>query len=150
MNIIVRQATSEDADIIATFNQQMALETEGKSLVQDVIQSGVRRMLEDSNLGFYLVAEIDRQTVGCLGVTGEWSDWRNGLFWWIQSVYVAPESRTGGVFSAMYQEVYSRARENADVCGLRLYAEKANENAISTYKRLGMIVTDYRLMEVLF
>ena len=145
--IKIRKAVPEDATIIAGFNRAMALETESKQLQEDTIASGVARMITDNDLGFYVVALFDDEIAGCLAITREWSDWRNGLFWWIQSVYVAQEFRSKGVFSGLYQYVSDLAKKEEEVCGLRLYADKGNERAIRTYLRLGMIETDYRLLE---
>ncbi len=145
--ITIRAANTEDAGDIARFNQAMALETEDKHLETHTIRAGVMRMLQDPDLGFYLVACTGEEVVGCLAVTTEWSDWRNGLWWWIQSVYVLPEWRGQGAFSRLYNEVRDRARAERDVCGIRLYAEKDNERAIRTYFRLGMIETEYRILE---
>ena len=107
----VRTATIQDAELIARFNQAMAMETESKALDWGTISAGVERMVLNPELGFYLVFEPDTggQITGCLGITFEWSDWRNGLFWWIQSVYVSPDSREQGVFTAMYHEVQKLA-----------------------------------------
>lgn len=146
-DITVRAATLEDAEVIAAYNQAMAAETEDKDLPTDKILPGVKRVFEDQGLGFYLVACIDDKVAGCLMITTEWSDWRNGLFWWIQSVYVAPEYRTKGVFTALYEHVRARAKASPDICGIRLYVEKENERAYRTYLRLGMVETDYRLLE---
>jgi GNAT superfamily N-acetyltransferase len=153
--IRIRKAAPPDTMTIAEFNQAMALETENRHLEGDTIQSGVARMIHDEDAGFYLVALIEdgksnEEIAGCLGITSEWSDWRNGLFWWIQSVYVSPLHRNRGVFSSLYQHVKDLAVEEADVCGIRLYADKENQNAISTYLGLGMMETDYRLLEVEF
>lgn len=147
--ISIRAATSADVDTIARFNIAMALETEDKRLAPDTIAAGVRRIIADESLGFYLVAEQEGTVVGCLAVTYEWSDWRCGLFWWIQSVFVEPSARASGVFSALYGEVRARAADTPDVCGLRLYVEKDNGRAQQTYSRLGMAETDYRLFEEL-
>lgn len=145
--IKIRKAVPQDAVTIAGFNQAMALETESKQLEEDTVQNGVARMISDNDLGFYLVALFDDEIAGCLAITREWSDWRNGLFWWIQSVYVAREFRSKGVFSSLYQYVSDLAKKEEEVCGIRLYADKENERAIRTYLRLGMIETDYRLLE---
>jgi len=148
----IRLATARDAEQIARFNQAMALETENKVLDWATISAGVERMVASPELGFYLVAEKPDETgiSGCLGVTFEWSDWRNGLLWWIQSVYIAPDFRAQGVFSSMYQEVTELAQREPDVIGVRLYAEQGNQRALSTYFKLGMIETDYRLLEAMF
>ena len=147
----VNRAIEPDAEIIARFNQAMAEETENKILPWDTILTGVTTMLTDDSLGFYLVARDDSGDVrGCLGITYEWSDWRNGLFWWIQSVYVDPSHRGTGVFTAMYKAIRDEAMADQRSCGIRLYVEKENERAYRTYLHLGMAETDYRLMEELF
>ncbi len=143
----IRPAVLSDDQSIASFNQAMALETEAKHLPDKVIHAGVRRQLADASLGFYLIAEDAGNALGCLGITFEWSDWRCGLFWWIQSVYVDPKHRSRGVFSNLYAEVKALASQHDDVIGIRLYAEKENTRAIRTYLRLGMTETPYRLLE---
>ncbi len=150
MTVEIRPAVMEDAATIARFNQFMAEETEDKRLPDDLITPGVEALVQDDQLGFYLVAEVNAEVIACLGVTYEWSDWRNGLFWWIQSVYVAKPHRGAGVFSAMYAEVKRRAKAADNTCGIRLYVERDNEQAQKTYRRLGMIETDYKLMEEAF
>ena len=95
----------------------------------------------------YLVAEQGDEIVGSLMVTTEWSDWRNGFFWWVQSVYVRPEFRRQGVYRALYTEVRIHAKAQPDVCGIRLYVENENEGAQKTYEALGMKKTGYRLYE---
>ncbi len=149
MTISVRPAERQDIGSIAEFNVAMAWETEHKNLSPSVIESGATGLLEQPQKGFYLVAENTNGVSGCLGITYEWSDWRNGDFWWIQSVYVVPSERRCGVFSAMYQDCQSRAKA-AGAIGIRLYAEKDNQSAIATYHSLGMKTTDYRLLEVMF
>ena len=147
MAITVRSATDADIATIADFNRAMALETEHKELPRATILSGVRRFLVRPDYGFYLVAESEGKVIGCLMVTFEWSDWRDGVFWWIQSVYVHPDHRRIGVFKTLYHAVEERARNTRDVCGIRLYVEKENTAAQSTYKSLGMQETHYRLFE---
>ncbi len=141
-------ASLAHAETIARFNQLMARETEDKELVWEKIHAGVKTIISDPGLGFYLVALDQQQNVaGCLAITFEWSDWRNGLFWWIQSVYVPVEFRNKGVFSTMYKHVKSLALTDKRVCGIRLYVEKDNHNAATTYFGLGMVETEYRLLE---
>ena len=88
----IRHATIDDVDIIAEYNIAMALETEGMSLDLGRVKRGVRAVLHDPSKGFYVVGEIESRVVGQMMVTFEWSDWRNGVFWWIQSVYVHPDN----------------------------------------------------------
>jgi ribosomal protein S18 acetylase RimI-like enzyme len=145
----IRPARAEDADAIAACNAAMALETEGKRLLPQVLGAGVRRLLGEPQLGFYLVAQAGAEVVACLMVTTEWSDWRNGRFWWIQSVYVQPAWRRRGVFRALYDHVRALAQAEPDVCGLRLYVEQHNAPAQATYRSLGMQQTEYMVFEQL-
>ncbi len=103
--MIIRQATINDTAAIADFNIKMAKETEDLALIPDVINAGVRNMIENPAMGFYLVAEDNHVIQASLMVTTEWSDWRNGLFWWIQSVYVQPQYRRMGLYSKLYEKV---------------------------------------------
>jgi ribosomal protein S18 acetylase RimI-like enzyme len=147
--IAVRPARAEEADTLAGFNIAMALETEGRRLLPEVVGAGVRRLLAEPALGFYLVAVADGEVVGSAMVTTEWSDWRNGRFWWIQSVYVRREWRRRGVFRALYAHIRAAAAQAPDVCGFRLYVERENAAAQATYRALGMQETEYRIMEEL-
>jgi len=148
--INIRYGNINEAALIAKFNQAMALETEDKVLDPDLINRGVLAVFDNPQLGFYLMAEVDGVPVGSLMITTEWSDWRNGLFWWIQSVYVDPEYRRQGVFRSLYNKVHAMAEEDPAVCGIRLYVEQDNENAQRTYTSLGMTETAYRLYEETF
>jgi GNAT superfamily N-acetyltransferase len=145
--IIVRPATMADLDTIVAFNQAMALESERKQLDPATITDGVRNALQDQTRCRYFVAELDGKTAGQTMVTFEWSDWRNGFFWWIQSVYVDPGFRGRGVFRALYNHIRDLARGRRDVCGLRLYVHRNNSRAIEAYRKLGMPLTDYLLCE---
>jgi ribosomal protein S18 acetylase RimI-like enzyme len=143
----IRLACREDLDVLVAFNRAMALETEGKSLILEVITRGVANLLAQPQRGFYVIAEIDGAKAGSLMITNEWSDWRDGDFWWIQSVYVKPEFRKLGVYRAMYAFVQSMAMEKPNVCGFRLYVERENVNAQKTYVSLGMQETHYNIYE---
>ncbi len=150
MKIDIREATPNDAATIAGFNQRIAQETEGKTLDPDMILAGVSRLLAEPARGRYWLAEVDGEVAGQTMVTYEWSDWRNGNVWWIQSVYVSIEFRRQGVFSALYDAVRDEARADADACGIRLYVEKSNERALATYRALGMEGDTYLVMEAMF
>lgn len=150
MSITIRPASESDAAAISEFNTLMAKETENKSLPAERIARGVEAILDDSSKGVYFVAEEAAQVIGQLLITYEWSDWRNGNFWWIQSVYVRQDYRGKGVFKLLYDHVMKLARARKDVCGLRLYVEKHNERARKTYAKLGMKKTDYELFEIDF
>jgi len=143
----IRSATPADAETIASFNEAMAVETEGKTLDPATVRAGVRGLFARPEFGFYVVAEDGGRIVGQLMITFEWSDWRNGVFWWIQSVYVRPEFRGRGVYRALHGHVKAMAKNAGSVCGFRLYVEKENAAAQETYRRLGMHETPYVLFE---
>lgn len=150
MELTIRDARAEDAAVLAAYNSAMAEETEGRSLAPDRIGSGVANMLADKSRGRYWVAESGGAVVGQIMVTYEWSDWRNGNLWWIQSVYVHPDWRRKGVFSALYRHVESLAQAAPDAVGLRLYVEENNTRAQRTYEALGMVKPNYLVMQALF
>lgn len=144
----VRIAEKKDIDSLVAFNQAMALETEGKKLLDETIRGGVRAVFEDRGKGFYVVAEnAEGAIVGGLMITYEWSDWRNSWFWWIQSVYVLPETRGKSVYRKLHEFVRDLARKRDDVYGFRLYVEKGNSAAQSVYEKMGMSETDYLMFE---
>lgn len=147
--MIIRRATYQDASELAEFNISMARETEGLALKPEVIAAGVRAMIDNPQMGFYLVVELDNGIQASLMVTTEWSDWRNGTFWWIQSVYVRPQYRRQGLYRELYARVKELAEQEPSVCGFRLYVERDNTAAQQTYRSLGMAETDYRIFEEL-
>lgn len=149
-NIVIRDAVQSDLESIIQFNVNLASETENKDLLLEKIKPGVQALFNNPEYGFYLVAELDSNLAGSLMVTKEWSDWRNGTFWWIQSVYVKAEFRRKGVYSSLYSEVCSRAKHRTDVCGCRLYVEKKNYIAQNTYLKLGMQEAYYKVFETEF
>lgn len=151
MNLTIRPASMNDIDVICEFNRLMALETENKVLDLQILKPGVAAMVSDLHKGRYFVAQSDAQAViGQLGITLEWSDWRNGSFWWIQSVYVRKDARRYGVFRKLYEHVRLQARQETTVVGLRLYVEHENKIAQETYHKMGMTMTGYHVMEELF
>ena len=150
MNVRVRRAKASDASIIADFNFAIAKETEHLELDRKRLLSGVKALLRDRSKGFYIMAMAGDRVVGQLMITYEWSDWRNATFWWIQSVYVAPEFRGAGIFTALYRHIEDGARKRKSVCGLRLYVEHANARAQKTYERLGMKKAEYGMYEIDF
>ena len=143
----IRIASKDDVAALVEFNQAMALETEHKSLDQDVLTAGVSAVFGDQAKGFYVVAEDSGSVAAGLMVTTEWSDWRNGWFWWIQSVYVRPEHRGLGLYGKMYEFVKAKAERAGNVCGFRLYVEKENERAQRVYEKVGMEQTYYLMFE---
>jgi len=143
----IRKAQPKDIDSLIGFNEAMALETEGKKLLTATLRKGVEAVFDDPQKGFYLVAEDAGRAIGGLMVTFEWSDWRNGWFWWIQSVYVDPEYRGQKIYSQLYEFVKREAASAGNVCGFRLYVEKENVHAQKVYEKVGMEETYYLMYE---
>jgi GNAT superfamily N-acetyltransferase len=143
----VRAAAAADADLLATWAEAMAWETERKQLNPSTVRRGVALGIADPARARYFIAEVDGKPAGTLMLTTEWSDWRAGWWWWIQSVYVPPAHRRLGVLRALYAHVHALATGTREVCGLRLYVERDNADAQRTYLALGMDDAGYRVFE---
>jgi ribosomal protein S18 acetylase RimI-like enzyme len=150
----VRLARSEDTEKIVLFSAAMALETEGRRLDLDRLYDGTIALLSCPDRGFFMVAELEqidrRQLIGQLMVTYEWSDWRNGAFWWIQSVYVDPAWRRQSVYRRMHETVMATAKASSNVCGVRLYVEESNGTAQAVYRKVGLTPSSYAIFETDF
>lgn len=144
-----RLASLDDAPQLVEFNRAMARETEDIDLDPDTVTAGVRGLFDNPERGFYVVAQTGDRLAGALMITYEWSDWRDGMFWWIQSVYVRLECRRRGVYRSLYDFVLDLAGARSEVCGLRLYVERDNQRAQQTYRSLGMSPTPYLVYETL-
>jgi len=128
----------------------LAWETEQLRLDPAIIRPGVAAILRDPAKGAYYVAESGGAVVGQVMITYEWSDWRNGNFWWLQSVYVQEACRARGIFKALFAHVVAQAALQKDVIGLRLYMEADNHRARQVYQRLGLVQTHYQVFERIF
>lgn len=144
--ISIREAVTSDIPILAQHNQALANETENIQLHSETILSGVSNALDREDC-HYFVAEINGEVAGQTMVTYEWSDWRNGVMWWIQSVYVRPEFRNKGIFRALFRHIEQLARNRPDVRALRLYVMQDNQSGKSTYTALGMQNSGYIVYE---
>ncbi|HEY7313418.1 MAG TPA: GNAT family N-acetyltransferase [Gemmataceae bacterium] len=147
MPLSIRRAVPADAPLIVEFNRLLAQESEGKTLDPALLGRGVAAGLADPRKSIYFVAEEDGAAIGQIMFTTEWSDWRNGWFWWIQSVYVRRESRRRGVFRALFEHVQQAARADPEVIGLRLYVERENHIAQETYRSMGIEAAGYVVFE---
>ena len=150
-SLLIRPANANDADTIVAFNAAMALETEDRRLDTSRLRQGVLALLTTPTYGLYFVAELQegarQRLVGQLMITFEWSDWRNGVFWWIQSVYVEPTHRRKGIFRALQQYIVNNAQADSRVCGIRLYVEQNNHHAQTVYQRVGIARSRYTVFE---
>ena len=149
MQYAIRPATLDDLETVVDFNLRLAAETEDTELDRETVRRGVRALLADPAHGAYYVACQDG-IIGQMMHTREWSDWRNGDIWWIQSVYVHPDHRRRGVCRALYEQLKALAASDPGVVGLRLYVERENAVAQATYAGLGMRMAGYLVMQDLF
>ncbi len=147
---LIRLAVSADWETIADYNTRLAMETEGKKLDPSTIAAGVQTLLANPQHGRYFIACMGDRIVGQIMHTREWSDWRNGEIWWLQSVYVHPEHRRCGVFRALFRHLEQLAESTPNVIGLRLYAEEHNSKAFEAYHSLGLAHAGYVVMERFF
>ena len=149
--LIIRAANLDDADSIITFSAAMALETENRRLDEARLREGTLSLLNAPSYGFFIVTELrdeeQRRLIGQLMITYEWSDWRNAVFWWIQSVYVATPWRRQGVFRRMHDVIVGQAKADPRVCGIRLYVEQDNRTAQTVYQRVGLSRSAYAVYE---
>jgi GNAT superfamily N-acetyltransferase len=147
MTLRVREAGREDAAAIIEFQLAMAVETEELTLDREVLTRGVAALFDHPALGRYFVAESDGRVIASLMITYEWSDWRNGMVWWIQSVYTIPEFRRRGVYAALYSHIRAQVEPDPAIRGIRLYVDNRNTAAQQVYARLGMEGEHYRVFE---
>ena len=146
IDCIITRGEACDIDSIVQFQADMAMESEGCLLDREKVAKGVTAAMLDESKGMYWVAKFDGKTIGSLMITREWSDWNNEWYWWIQSVYVAPEYRRQGVYKAMYMKVKDAAK-GSNVSQIRLYADRSNLSAQKVYKSLGMHESHYLMFE---
>ena len=146
-NVMYRSAQPSDRDVIVDFQVAMARETEDVSLDRDICTRGVAAVLADPSRGRYYVAESAGRVVASLLLTYEWSDWRNGMVWWIQSVFVIPEMRGQRVYAGLYEHVKQLAESDDAIRGIRLYVDRRNTRAQQVYTRLGMNGEHYQVFE---
>ena len=146
-NIAIRRAGVSDIDAIAEFQCRLAEESEGMTLDTETVRKGVGGVVDNPMRGDYWLAEADGQTIACLMILNEWSDWRNAAVWWIHSLYVVSNWRRRGVLRAMYEHLRGIVEADDSLCGLRLYVEKDNHVAMTAYEALGMDGGHYKLYE---
>lgn len=147
--VSIRKSTAKDIDIIAGFQQRLALETENFNLDLSTVKKGMQAMLDDPSKGTYFIAEINGEIAGCHSITYEWSDWRNGMVWWLQSVYVVEKHRKNGVFKAMFDNLKNLIAADPALAGLRLYVDKSNDRAKKVYEAMGMNGEHYSVFELM-
>lgn len=146
-DVTIRKAALSDIDALIDFQQRLASESEGLELDKEVLRKGLTELLMDSNKGEYFIAENNGTPVGCHLITFEWSDWRNGMVYWLQSVYVVGSWRKAGVFRKMYENLRNKVNADPSLRGIRLYVDKSNARAMKVYEAMGMNGEHYTVYE---
>jgi GNAT superfamily N-acetyltransferase len=145
--ISIRKARTTDVPVLIDFQQRLAVESEGVNLNAETLRQGMQAMFSDPSKGSYFVAENNGEVIGCHMITYEWSDWRNGMVWWLQSVYVMEGYRKNGVFRSMYDNLMNTIKNDRGIIGLRLYVDKSNARAQQVYEAMGMNGDHYTVFE---
>ncbi len=145
--LLIRDAVHSDVPKIVEFAVALAEESEQIRLDEEVVARGAHGFIDNPRFGFYLVAESDGQIAGSVMIIYEYSDWRDGVYWWVQSVFVDGEFRRRGIYRALYEEVKARACRQGNVRGFRLYVANHNRRARKVYRNMGMRETCYQVME---
>lgn len=145
--ILIRKALHADLPVLIDFQQRLANESEGVYLDATILEKGMKAMLDDPSKGVYYIAEHEGVIVGCHMITYEWSDWRNGMVWWLQSVYVKQSHRKLGIFKCMYENLIGIITNDESIIGLRLYVDKTNTRAQQVYEAMGMDGSHYTVYE---
>ena len=149
-NLIIRIATRDDAKEIALFNVLFAKETINKNISLALTTEGVHQVFAKFNNGFYLIAELDKKIVGLTMITREWSDWSNGAFYCIQSIFVPKSEYEKEIHVAIFAKAKELAKEHYDVCGIRLFVHQDDKETQKAYENLGLQKTQYRIFEESF
>lgn len=145
--IHIQKAALTHVDVLIDFQQRLAFESEGVQLSGETLRAGMNAMFTDPSKGSYYIAMEDDVIVGCHSVTFEWSDWRNGMVWWLQSVYVKESHRKKGIFKMMYDNIITIIKGQPELIGLRLYVDKSNTRAMKVYESMGMDGSHYTVYE---
>ena len=147
MRITIQKATAENIEVLIDFQQRLALESESVNLNGETLRNGMKAMFADPSKGIYYVVKEEHEIIGCHMITYEWSDWRNGMVWWLQSVYVKESHRKKGIFKMMYDNLINIINKDPQLIGLRLYVDKSNERALKVYEAMGMDGSHYTVYE---
>lgn len=147
--VSIRKSQPADIPTIVDFQKRLALESENVQLDGTLVTRGIQAMFDDPSKGIYFVAEVDGELAGCHSITYEWSDWRNGMVWWLQSVYVVDKHRKNGVFKAMFENLKKLINNDPTLVGLRLYVDKTNARAQKVYAAMGMNGDHYSVFELM-
>ena len=145
-NVHVREASIDDLNVIVDFIAEEAREAEGRTQDRKTLESGIGEALRDDSIAkYWLLVDGLGVAIGCASVVKEWSDWNAGYYWWIQSMYIAPDCRGKGYLNALIGSIARAARKEKCV-ELRLYVHERNKTAVRAYEKAGLGVSPYLVM----
>ena len=144
----VRDAKVTDFDALVAFTLREAQEAEAYAADEVAVRRGIAAAFDElPPPSAYWVAEFDGQVVASVSVVREWSNFRGGHYWWIQSIFILPTHRGGGVLEMLIDHVAVAARD-AGALDLRLCAHESNARALQAYRRCGFAATPYVVMRL--
>ena len=109
-------------------------------------QKVAEHVLSDIDWGFFVLCEEQGTPVGFMNFSYEWSDWRNGMFYWLQTAYTKDTNEQ--IFKNMIEFVNSYGKEHG-CCGFRLQTEKKYEEFWKPFvSRLDLVKTHYYLYHI--
>ena len=141
----VRPATPADIDTLVAFTLSEALDAERRTLSRTEVQRGVAGAFVTPPKARYWVAEAEGNVVGAASIVTEWSNFRGGDYWWIQSLYIVPERRGTGLVDVLLRHLVDEARA-AGALDLRLYGFNTNDRALRAYQRFGFREAPYLIL----
>ena len=146
MDAQIRKAVIDDIDSLIEFSFEEAKEAEGLTRVPDTLRAGITAALNDSSKAIYwVIADENDKPFGNVSALKEWSDWNDGYYWWIQSMFISTRYRGKGYLKLLINAVESEMkRENG--LELRLYVHKDNKVAIRAYEKVGFVISNYDVM----
>lgn len=145
--VTIQKASPDHIETLIDFQQKLAFESERVILNATILRKGMQALFDDPTKGAYYIVLEDAKAIGCHMITFEWSDWRNGMVWWLQSVYVAESHRKKGIFRMMFDNIADTVKKDPGLIGIRLYVDKSNSRAMKVYEAMGMDGSHYTVYE---
>jgi ribosomal protein S18 acetylase RimI-like enzyme len=141
----IRPAVPADTDTLVAFTHSEALDAERRTLVRADVQRGVAGAFATPPKVRYWVVEVGGAVVASASIVTEWSNFRGGDYWWIQSLYILPEHRGKGLVDVLLRHLVDEARAGGAI-DLRLYGYNTNARALRAYQRFGFREAPYLIL----
>ena len=107
----IRPGTAADIDTLVVFTHAEAMDAERRGLDPGEARRGVEGAFAAVPKSRYWVVEGPKGgLVASASIVTEWSNFRGGDYWWIQSLYVTPEHRGQGLVDTLLAHLTDQAR----------------------------------------